>query len=324
MGEASKGVLTKILAILGFCVTIALIIWLIITIIAKAPGAFRSLAGIADDINLHKELSALEVTPEKDVVNSGEPFTLTWTDTDHEGTYQVGYACADGMTVFFQDPDETFHPMRCGADMLSLPAEVTDLTLIASSTKDRVTDVTFRVLFSESTTTTPIEGTAKVTVMNPEISVGATTTPVRIEEEPDETPVSSVPASQGSGTQQASVPHAVTTSVYPQSDPNGYADLAVTVKEAAALDRYSEYAVSFMVKNIGTKTSGAWSFHADLPGSEDYASTQYAGLKPQEYMLFTMTFPIPGYTYAEPQASFTVFTAGDTNTGNNTASTATH
>ena len=332
MSESSKAILTKILAILGFCVTVALIIWLIITLIGRAPGAFSSLANIADGINLRKELTKLDVTLEKGVVNSGEPFEISWTDTKHDGTYRLGYACTEGMTIFFKDPEGTFRPMRCGEQLLSLPTDITSLGLVASSTKDRFTDVTFRVLFSESTTTPPLEGTAKLTVVNASIPVGGGTSTVATSTPAEETP--SAPTStptkpatpgtgsgSGSGSTYVPVPQTVTQYVYPQSNPNGYTDLAVTIKEAGALNGYSEYSVTFMVKNIGTKTSGSWSFDGDLPNGEDYTSTQYAGLKPQEYMTFTMTVPLPGYTFAEPRATFTVSVHNDANLENNTART---
>ena len=325
MSEASKAILTKVLAIVGFCVTIALIIWLIITLVGRAPGAFSSLANVADGINLRKELTKLDVTLEKSVVNSSEPFEISWTDTKHEGAYQLGYTCTEGMMVFFRDPEGTFRPMRCGEQMLSLPADVTKLGIVASSTKDRFTDVTFRVLFSASTTTDPIEGSAKLTVVNAGIPAGSTSTAATStpshDTEDTATSTATAPTPTGSPSTPAPVTHTVTKYVYPQSDANGYTDLAITIQEAGALGAYAEYSVTFMVKNIGTKTSGTWSFHGDLPNGDDYASTQYAGLKPQEYMVFTMTFPLPGYTFAEPRATFTASVSNDANLENNTART---
>ena len=177
MTDENKAILTKALAILGFCVTIALIIWLIVMAFSRMPSAFSSLSGIANSINLREEISSLEVTLEKKVVNSGELFEINWTDTNTEGTYRLGYSCADGMLVLFRDPEGKFRPIRCG-EPLSLPNKVHSLSLVASSTKNRFADVTFRMQFSESETVTPIEGFAKLTVVNAMIPVGnATTTP---------------------------------------------------------------------------------------------------------------------------------------------------
>lgn len=337
MSETSKAILTKVLAILGFCVTIALIIWLIITLIGKAPGAFSSLAGVANSINLHKELSALAVTTDKKVANSGEPFELSWTDTKHPGTYQVGYACTEGMLVLFKNTDGTLHPLRCGDEMLPLPAEVTKLSLVASSTKDRFTDVNFTVRFSDATSTKPLEGSVKVTVVNASIPVGgllqnatstpgATTNPNASTTNPtgEDTHTTKPSPKPGTGTTVPPVQHTVPHYVYPQSNPNGYTDLAVTIKNATAVGNYTAYTVTFMIKNIGTKTSNAWSFYANLPDGNDYTSMQYAGLKPQEYMIFTMSIPLPGYTFAIPKATYTVSVANDTNLSNNTASTASY
>ena len=89
MTDENKAILTKALAILGFCVTIALIIWLIVMAFSRMPSAFSSLSGIANSINLREEISSLEVTLEKKVVNSGELFEINWTDTNTEGTYRL-------------------------------------------------------------------------------------------------------------------------------------------------------------------------------------------------------------------------------------------
>lgn len=334
MSETSKAILTKVLAILGFCVTIALIIWLIITLIGKAPGAFSSLAGVANSINLHKELSALAVTTDKKVANSGEPFELSWTDTKHPGTYHLGYACTEGMLVLFQNTDGTLRPLRCGDEMLPLPATVTKLSLVASSTKDRFSDVTFTVRFSDATSTKPLEGSVKVTVVNANIPVGGisqnatstgeATNPNASTTNPTggDSHTTKPSPKPGTGTTAPPVQHTVPQYVYPQSNPNGYTDLAVTIKSAQATGNYALYTVTFMVKNIGTKTSNTWSFYANLPNGEDYTSTQYAGLKPQEYMLFTMSIPLPGYTFAIPKATYTVSVANDSNSTNNSANTA--
>ncbi len=359
MSESTKEVFAKILAIFGFCVTVALIIWLIITAIGRAPHWFASLASVADSVNLRKETSTLEVSVAKSVVNSGEPFDLSWTDTNHAGAYRLGYACADGVTIFFKDPENVFRPMKCGDQFLSLPADLTSITLVASSTKDRFTDVNFRVLFAESTSTTPIEGTAKVTVVNAKIAASSTSTVPAPHASTTSTHTSETPAAtstthadagdaptrpcntnawdcsssvdyidplpmEGEVPSSSATPapvHSTPVYTYPQSNPNGYTDLAVTVESAGAVGAYEQYTVTFTIKNIGTKTSGAWSFNADLPGGEDYTSMQYAPLKPQEYMTFTLSAPLPGYTYAAPRATITAVTSGDANLGNNTVAT---
>lgn len=321
MTDENKAVLTKALAILGFCVTIALIIWLIVMAFNRMPSAFSSLSGIADSINLREEISSIEVTLEKKVVNSGEPFEINWTDTQTEGTYRLGYSCADGMLVLFRDPQGTFRPIRCG-EPLSLPSNVHSLSLVASSTKDRFTDVTFRVQFAESEAVTPIEGAAKITIVNAALPVGsATGTPSEnTATTTGATPSATSTATTGgsTGTQPAPVhpPKPITTIVYPQSDPNGFTDLSVTMTDMGG-STYSN-TIRFTVKNIGTKTSQDWSFDVDLPSpNDDYASTRYAGLKPQEYMVFTMSF---SDSDRDGRITVTADVSGDANSANNRAS----
>jgi hypothetical protein len=316
MTDATKAILTKSLAILGFCVTVALIIWLIIMALGRLPSAFNSLASIADSVNLRKEISALEVTLEKTVVNSGEPFRVAWTDTKQDGIYRFVYPCAPGMTILFRDPEGTFRPMRCD-EPLALPATVHALTLVASSTKDRFADVIFRAEFTESLDTTPITGSAKLTIVNAGIPVGggaatstATTTVVT-------KPVSPTSTSTQPAPKPVVPAQPITTLVYPQSDPNGFTDLALTIAPVTSAHGYAT--VRFTIKNLGTKTSSDWSFTADLPsGNEDYTSIQYAGLKPKEYMVFTMGFTVP--ERGNNRIEIDTHVSNDTNNANNSGS----
>ena len=49
--------------------------------------------------------------------------------------------------------------------------------------------------------------------------------------------------------------------------------------------------IQFAVKNIGTKTSGDWTFTAELPLGQEYVSAKQTPLKPNERALLTITFP---------------------------------
>jgi hypothetical protein len=326
MSDTAKTLAVKILAIIGFSVTVVLIIWLAISIASRIPNLFNSLANIADSINLRKEITSITVELEKTVVNAGEAFTLSWTDTRTTGMYRLGYTCVPGIALRFEDPQGNMRPLRC-EEPLPLPHTVTELTLVASSSVDRFSDIVLTVQFAENDEVEPLEGTAKLTIVNAQIPVGAqasstpaertvaapATTPTDVEETPRANPAPQVPQ------------RTVTTIVYPQSDPNGFTDLEVSIVSVGTMrngvyiasGRGSENydAVQFRVKNIGTKTSSEWSFRGDIPGDSGYRSPSYAGLKPKEYMIFTMGFG----THTERSATFTVQVREDTTTANNEA-----
>lgn len=94
----------------------------------------------------------------------------------------------------------------------------------------------------------------------------------------------------------------VTTYKIPESDPNGYTDLQVTFLAIGHLnssekfvptnylDRNSRSAMQFVVKNIGTKTSTAWSFSAELPDGGTMSSMIQQPLKPAESATITIVF----------------------------------
>lgn len=90
----THSLLTKILTIIGFCATVVLIVWLITEGIKRLPEGFASLAGIADTIHEYRPLAEIELTTEKEVVNSGETFLVSWTDVHDSGTYALQYACS--------------------------------------------------------------------------------------------------------------------------------------------------------------------------------------------------------------------------------------
>lgn len=120
----------------------------------------------------------------------------------------------------------------------------------------------------------------------------------------------------------------VTTYKVPVSDPNGYTDLAVSFSAAgsmtaanrfvpnASLDRDDYGAIQFVVKNTGTKTSGTWTFKAELPDGNVLNSKVQSPLKPGESSTLTVVFG-----NAEKRGNraigATVYASGDINAANN-------
>jgi hypothetical protein len=129
----------------------------------------------------------------------------------------------------------------------------------------------------------------------------------------------------------APTPKPVVTTVYPQSNPNGFTDLAVTTLGSGVLrngvftftakyDRDLKNAIKFDIKNIGTKTSLPWSFETTLPSGQVYESAVQVALKPQEHVEFTLGFDLNVDEDEDlVKITNTVVTKNDTNSRNDSA-----
>ena len=118
----------------------------------------------------------------------------------------------------------------------------------------------------------------------------------------------------------------VTTYKYPVSDPNGQIDLAATFVGVGTLNSSGKFvvgelsdngqgAMQFVVKNIGTKTSGTWSFEATMPNGSKTSSKTQQPLRPAESSTLTLVF---GMNDENPHDVSAIVTAsGDVNTKNN-------
>ncbi|HEU4677230.1 MAG TPA: hypothetical protein VFS75_00755 [Candidatus Paceibacterota bacterium] len=289
----------KTLAIIGFLVTLGLVVWLIVAGLRLIPGAFSSLASIAESIKNYRPLPSLELTLEKTAVDSGESFELHWTDMGTEGTFHFSYGCTDGVGLGVRGQDGVFVPIRC-TDSLGLPADVHGLFLSVTSDAMRVADVPLTLSYENDAKHVTKEAKATVTVANANIGEKpATTTPVVT---PSPKPATTTATSSKPVT-PTPAPKPVTRVVYPPSDPNGYTDLAVTTLGSgiirngafsftASYERDAKNAIRFDVKNVGTKTSDEWYFKTLLPSGETYTSPTQAPLKPYEHIEFTLGFDL--------------------------------
>ena len=336
MQDSSNGrrAVIKVLAIVGFLATITVGVWFMVQVVGALPGAFSSLASIANSLNTNRGEEELTVATGRSIVNSDELFTISWTTLDREGTYQFSYACTEGISLDVETENGTLVPVPCG-EVRSLPEGENTLDVRIASERRRFSDVPFTIAFVESDEVVT-ERTNKVTVVNATIPLSAelaengesTSTDETSEgtEEEDtvtEQPTTPSPTSAPRPTPQTT-PQVIT--VMPQSDENGFTDLAIrylgigeldddTFVPRATLDNDTRGALKFEVKNIGTKTSEEWAFTVNLPSGFEYESDEQAALKPNERVEFTLGFS-PSESEDDADISAEIFADEDTNSRN--------
>jgi hypothetical protein len=335
--QTLKGAVVKTLAIVGFLVTIGGFVYLTVIGAQRAPEGFSSLASIAETINLYRPATELTIATEKIVVNSAEPFQISWTDFRTEGEYAFTYECVPGVRLEVRSSDGSSVPMNC-TDALTLPSNAHGLFLTALSNDLRFTDVPLTVAFKNSETKETLKHTTKITVVNATIPVrevvantetGTSTkteTPKDTQNDVKETPVVKEEA------KPTTTPTATKEHVKPTVAPEvGTPDLVMSILGSGVIQNgvfgYSQTfgnglnnAIRFDVKNVGTKTSGMWSFTTILPSGEVYTSPLQAPLAPQAHVVFTL-----GFYLDVPKGEIVTFTntlsvSGDAKTANNTAS----
>ncbi len=344
--QNSRTAAIKTLAIIGFFVLIALLIWFLIQGLRMVPGAFSSLANIAESIQNYRPTKELTLATEKSVVVAGESFRISWTDLEKKGTYEFTYTCTDGITLQVRGVENELITIPC-TEKLSLPEDVNGLFVTVTSATQRFVDVPFMVTFKDATDETARESHAKVTVVNATIPLAVNTgtgTATSTDAEP-ETPVVVVkpvvmpkPTTSGTGSQGAAAVTAKPTvqqtfvSYYPVSDPNGFVDLKVsylgvgemngnTFIPKSSFDRSERNGLKFEVKNIGTKTSGTWTFKTTLPSGQEYESSPQVALKPNERVEFTLGFNFDaGDDDSKVTVKSTVYTKEDSKESNNSFS----
>jgi hypothetical protein len=334
--EEQKSSMTKSLAILGFFALIILMVWLAVKIVAFVPGAFSSLASIADSIYNYQTEESVTLSTSKSVVNTNESLIINWETLRTPGTYSFSYTCTEGVTVEILDQTGTITALACNT---TLPVdETTSLDVRVMSEKNRFTDITYELAFTPTDTRQPImSATSIVTVVNATIPTQIGSTDNTSEEVPEDTTVTPPPPTEvvteeDSNPVTPTVPPVryIEETVYytPVSNPNGTVDLRITYKgvgiiengrfiKAGSIDTDEKGAIQFEVHNTGTKTADTWSFVANLPSDIKYESGTQKALKPNERALFTLGFEGISQTGIEA-FSVTVSAPNDINRTNNT------
>ena len=333
----------KLLAIVGFLAVAMLILWSIMQGVRVFPQVFSSLASIAETINGYRTQSELVIDLEKNIVNSGETFTLNWTDMG-KGTYAFKYVCMDGITLAVRTSEGLLQNVPC-TDTLSLPNEVHGLFVSIQTQEQRFSDVPLSVTFDSETGDDHV-AESRVTIVNATIPTKIAVAPVvdDVKEVPVSTPepvvtvpkkteivptpkppkTAPVPSPAPSPTQ----PAATVVALIPKSYENGFIDLRTsylgvgtivdgTFVPKATFDRDDKAAFRFEVKNIGTKVSGDWSYTLILPGAVEYISDTQTGLMPNERAVYTVGFDLAETSKSTVTVSGRVTVKNDTDTKNN-------
>lgn len=330
--QTMKSAVVKSLAIVGFLVTAGGCIYFAVAGIQRMPWGFASLASIAESISQYRPTKELTIATEKIVVNSSDSFQITWTDLKAPGEYQFSYACVSGVRLEVRSAEGSFVPMNC-TDVLTLPSTATGLFLTALSDDNRFTDIPLTVSFTNTKTEQVFSHTTKITVVNAMIPVRDTITSTETSatrEDGGAKPAEETPATETPVVAEKPAP-VVAETPKPIAQET-FTDLSVTILGSGMLQdgvfvptknfgRDLNNAIRFDVKNIGTKTSGSWSFTTVLPSGEVYTSPVQAPLAPQAHVVFTL-----GFYLDVPEGEVVTFTntlsitGTDAKAGNNTAS----
>lgn len=200
--------------------------------------------------------ATIEVIVPKEV-KTGEAFTTTWKyGPSTDGAYAFQYGCNDKvkMTAKVDDNDAA---IPCGS---SIGITGDSLVLTPTLTGSTTVSIPVTIMYIPTGARAPIaQGSASVNVMS-----GITTTPK--------------PAKDNGG-------------VIVGGGSSGNADIAVSII-SATVDQFGNGTVVFDIANVGSGTSGSYTFNAQLPTatSYNYASPAQSPLAPGAHMQNTLRF----------------------------------
>lgn len=334
-----RDILVKILAITGFLVTVAVLVWGGVAGIKKAPQVFSSLASTMESVSTYKPLHELTVTTEKDVVNASESFEISWTDVQQDGEFAFTYTCVEGVSLQVRSADGTLMPMKC-SDTLTVPATVHGLYLSVESTKYRFAEVQLAVAFTGKDTSETFNNSTKITVVNASVPTDLTelsdilpkapTVEMPTIEIPTDT-VADVSVAEPENTNQNTSTEAVAAPQIQNTPVPKVSDLKMSILGSGKLvngvftytsvyTSHQNNALRFDVKNIGGATSQAWTFALLLPSGEVYTSPVQKALNPGDHIEFTLGFYLDGYKLDSLVLVPTLYVGTDSNLVNNSDS----
>jgi len=331
----SSSRLMKTLAVLGFVALVIFGTWLAVNIVRLVPGAFASLASLAESIQLGRaDQNQISIQSTDSVVNSEEDFTISWSNLKRKGNYTFEFQCAEGVSAEIK-VDGKIVAVPCNNNYV-LPEDTFSIDIQFVSAKKRFVDVAYQIGFikdgeSERTFTS----SKTITLVNASLPTTVVTTP---EPEVTPTPVVTTPTPAPAPATPTPTPvkpttYTVTEWVAPVSNPNGITDLATKFiavgtmsnnnlfVRADELEVGDKNAFQFEVKNIGTKTSADWTFEAKLPNGETFKSKLQAPLKPNERAVLTVAIGSDAGKEGTRKLTVTVKGGNDTVSSNNSFTT---
>ncbi len=298
VSQQKKDSVLKSLAIAGFVAIIILIAWLSVQLVNVVPGAFSSLASLAESINqreqvVENEVATLLVTSNSTLVNTGEVVTIAWNTAKAKGSYTFSYECTDGMAVDLVNTDGT---KSISCDTNYNIGDTDTLTITADSEKERFAELKYTIAFLGTNDTKPrATGNASLTVVNSDIRDEMLNPDETTEETPVEETVAELPTEAVTPTYTQEYTYTI-----PVSDPNGRTDLGTRFLNTGRIIGQTFFpgelmqnetgAIQFEVKNYGSKTSEVWTFSVTLPNGGTFESEEQNPLKPNERAVLTIGF----------------------------------
>lgn len=294
-----RDIANKTFAIIGVVAVLLVGMWLAVNAVTMAPRLASMLASaMVSMTSIFVPGERIEIAV-SDVIENEKSFTLSWDhiNKSEKGTYAFSFACAEDL--YFTSSLSTggeIHTCNTPFQSASLKGNIT-LTPHTKSVKELET--TFIVAFvPEGSTIASAESRIAATV-TPKTTTGGTTTTTG---STNTTPTTPKPPK---------TPGTTTTNTYTYTgtstpnNPNGIVNLRGKVIAVGVLDRttgeftasssiniMSRVGVKFEVENIGTRTSSAWSFIAQLPTTpfHSFQSAAQIPLAPGDKIEFTLGF----------------------------------
>lgn len=252
------GLISNILAIAGFIILIAIVVWGAFNFLNIASSGFASLFS-------RNSGNTIAVTLSNRTVSSGQPLDVSWkySPAANGGSYSLMYQCKDGFQFRGINSAGVVSPIPCGAPYTIGDSSAKSVRLVPVLAGTASSDIPFSIVYAQASTAsgtstsktsgTRAQGNATVTV-TPQaggMPVATSTLPV---------------AGSGATRTVATVP--------------GKPDLAVRILAVGMIDPYSGVfvqrmpnnpndvmAVKFDIANVGAGPSGTWYFSAQLPTS---------------------------------------------------------
>ncbi len=296
---------SKPVAVIAFISMIFAIAWLSVQLVSFVPGAFSSLASLAESINQRavptEEMEAEEIiiASSKSIITAGEFTSLSWDASNVDGSYMFSYDCADGVSLNIIDNNGNARGVSC--DTSYDIGNTTNLTLETSSEKNRYENIYYDIeLIGTENNHTYGRGGSSYTVVNSTISHDDEETEPESEQTED-TPEPEVAVDPEPSTPAVSVEEPEYQT--PIIDAVKRTDLATqfiasgniisNVFVPGQIERRDSGAIQFAVKNLGLKTSNVWTYAVTLPSGETYRSGGQDPLGPSERAVITVGFPTP-------------------------------
>lgn len=281
----------------GFIALVVVLVWLAVQLVAVLPGAFNSLASIAESIQNYRPVNTLNMQTEQSIVGSGKDFVISWESPRRDGKLTFTYYCVDDVLIEIIDTETNLNThLDCGEEF---PVTSNPLTLRATTEEQRFVDFTYKLTYTPSGADIVTESNT-ITIVNAQIADKTTDKDNEIATStPDTTTTDTVTA-----TSEEVLYRTVEVPTYkiPVSDPNGYTELSIAYVGTGVVRNNFFHQVSpirpsdiiaarFAVKNIGTKTSDEWTFSTELSSGFNYNSGDQLPLKPNEEAILTVVFP---------------------------------